>query len=239
MITFVSKLIAYCPRWLKRTVGYRLMWVIGVHIDVCADYIYAAVRKRFLEPDSFDALPLHGEMRKIPRGPYEPAETYAARLPDWYDAHKHRASAFGLLEQLALYFVPAGYEIELRYPSGMSYTLGVDGSITWALGPADAGADQWAQWTLIIHWASSFAETGVWSDPGVWDDGGIWDSELPATDAAAIRTVPEAWNAAHAQGTIIVMSPGAELWDSPAGIWDDGGTWDVAASQGLAYIYLP
>lgn len=238
MINFRTRLTQFVPRWLKQTVMYRLIWTIGVHIDVAGDYIIAALRKRFLEPDSFDALSLHGAMRKIPRGPYEPDETYAARLPNWFDVHKRRGNPYALLEQLFLYFQPAPFPIDLVYPSGLRFSLAADGTITWGFdGPTDINPAQWARWTLIFHWPNAFPPNPAW-DGGIWDDGGVWDSELPGTDAAAIRVVPEAWNAAHAIGTIIVLAPGAEAWDYPFGIWDDGGTWDSASAFGVAPIYF-
>lgn len=240
MMTFRARLLQYVVSWLKNTNAARLLYTFGLHLDVTADFIRAAVRKRFLEPDSYDALALHGEMRKMPRGPEESDENYASRLPGWLDAHRIRGNAWGMLEQLWLYFQPSPFVIELFQPSGLHYTLNVDGTIDWTLdGPVDVELSKFARWTLVLHWPAGFGVNPDWDTPaGNWDDdGGIWDSALLAVDAAVIRTIPEAWNAGHAQGTIIVLAPGAATWDYPTSIWDDGGTWDSEGAGGIAWLY--
>jgi hypothetical protein len=69
----------------------------------------------------------------------------------------------------------------------------------------------------------------VWADPGDWGpgaDNGVWDSTLTIQDVADLRAVPREWNAAHADGTVVLLPEGAELWDSPPGLWSDPGVWN-------------
>ena len=59
----------------------------------------------------------------------------------------------------------------------------------------------------------------------------MWDSNLSPDDVADIRNMPTPWNAAHCSGIVRVLSPGAELWDYPSGIWNDGGVWGDDSSE--------
>jgi len=232
--TFRDRLASFVPRWLKRGTAAKLLYAFGVHFDLVGDLLVEAVRKRFPEPNSYDALPYIGADRKIIRGPNEPSDVYASRLATWLDAHRLRGNPYVLLEQLYLYYAPNNFPIELVYASsGLQFSLAVDGTITYAFTAwrePDGDLARWARWRLFYHWPVPIPPAGQWDSlTETWDlPATLWDSGLSAEQAAEVLAVPQAWNAAHCLGTVVLLSPGAELWDFPASTWDDGGTWDGA-----------
>jgi len=237
---FRGRLIDRVPTWLKGTIIMRVLYTIALHIDVVGDLVKAALTKRFQTPDNYDALNYLGQDRKMIRGPAESDATYAARLSTWLDAHRTRGGPYALLRQLYLYYAPNNFPIELVYGStGLRFLLDTSGNITddrIAWRSPDSNLAQWARWYLFYHWPTPVPAPGVWDDGALWDDGGVWDSGFDAETVAQLVAIPKAWNAAHCLGTIYVMSPGAELWNYPPSIWDDGGTWNQGAGANVAVI---
>lgn len=193
----------WSPPWLATGNNERFMYALAVHVDLMADVITAAVASRFPGVYSYESLPVIGRERRIARGPYEPDATYADRLTRWLDDHRRRGNAYTLLAQIHAYYRPNNFAVELIYRSGRHFHMSPSGQIVRWLEPSfhpDARPEQYARWWLFY----------TTNDYEIADDG-----SLSAADVADIVHVPREWNAAHAIGTIIVMRPGAELWNWP------------------------
>lgn len=257
MITFRDTIRKVSPRWLQRGLAEKILYAIGVHWDLLVDMAADGVKRRFPgEAGNFDSLPIIGRERRIRRGPNEPDATYASRLPRWLDDHRTRGGPYAMLAQLHAFYAATPFAIELVYQHGTRFSLATNGTvardaITWLPdgipsvwddpgfwdddGVWDADSVRWAYWWLFYHWPTAVADDGTWDTVGFWNDGGTWDSTLTPDQVTELRVVPADWNAAHTRGTIVLLSPGAELWDYPTGTWDEpGGTWD----SGLAVAKL-
>lgn len=228
LITFRDALSGRMPPWLQRGTAAKVLYGLGLQLDGLADATVAAVKSRFPGLYTMETLPLIGRERRIRRGRIETHEVYASRLRRWLDDHRRRGGPHALLEQLRAHFAPAHFPIDLVYYSGRRFRMDVDGVITrddieWL---PDGDTDNWPRWWLFYHWPTSVSGDGNWDDAGTWDDGGVWDSSLTIQEAVDLRAVPREWNAAHADGRVVLLTAGAELWDYPPGTWDEpGGVW--------------
>lgn len=209
------------PPWLQRGLAEAILYAFGLHADALADAVIAGVVQRFPGAYSFESLGMLGRERRIERGINETDEAFAQRLTLWLLAHSKRGGPYALLGQLYYHYTPDTFDIDLQYANGRRFRL--DQSVLAAGGtledavtrdmtsftPADGDTAKWARWWLIYHidrWASS-----------------------PPTEAeiADLRLVPHAWNAAHTNGTIVILSAGAELWNSAEDTtWNEPGTWN-------------
>lgn len=225
-LTFRDRMLAFVPRWLRTGTAARILYAIALHFDVIADLFVEAVRKRFGQADAYDALPYIGADRKMFRGPNESDAQYSARLATWLDAHQLKGNPYVLLQQLYLYYAPNNFQIDLVYASsGLQFSIDVNGAITYSFTgwrEPDGNTARWARWRLFFHWPTPVQNDGFWFSPGLWDDSGVWDSNLTVEQVAEIRTIPNAWNAGHALGLVMLFSGEIEFWDTPTGLWDDG-----------------
>lgn len=217
--TFRDTLEGIVPAWLKGPIGIRYLYGHSVVLDAFGDALISGVQTRFPGYYSDQSLPIIGKERRILRGLFEANANYAARLITWLTEHAHRGSARAMLTQLYLHYYPNNFPTELIARNGLMYSVGMDGTITrsyleWS---ADATPERWAQWWLLLY-------TDQWGPS-------------PSPDQIAdITAIPSAWNAAHAQGTVVVMPSGAEFWNSRAAVtWDSAGAWDAPTAP----IYLP
>jgi len=203
------------PPWLQRSFSLRLMQALLVPFDVLLQRTTEGVQKRF--PSGYSgASPLAriGADRRILRGPGEPPTSYAARLRRWLDDHRGRGGAPALLRQLREYHRASFTgRIDVVSHAGVRYSIIGDtitrDRIEWA---AD-GTARWAQIWIFFHLPAA-------------------PTPLTAADEASWLAVPRDWSAAHIWRThVVLLSPGAELWDYPypVGTWDDpiDALWDV------------
>lgn len=228
------------PSWLTQEEGEKVAFSLAAVKDAFVQRTREGLLARFPQYGPADAFEFHGRDRKIIRGLNESDETYAARLLRWLDDHPNRGGPYALLEQVGAFwdnaFASGPLDLYLIFRNGrtfhrdpttkeITYT-----NITWDY---DSLPGKWARWWLVIYWPDgSIGADGLWSDPGTWDDGGVWDSNLDGETVERLRRVPRAWNAAHCtngNGKIILLGgdPPPELWDFPAGTWDDPGVWGV------------
>lgn len=221
--TYRDDLRKVSPTWLQRGLAEAILYSMGVHVDALADALVAGMVQRFPGAYSFESLALLGRERRIERGIHETDAAFAQRLTLWLLAHQKRGGPYALLGQLYYHYSPDLFPIDLVYANGRSFHLDptqpLEQSVTrsnTAFAP-DGDTAKWARWWLIYYtdrWAST-----------------------PPTEAeiADLRLVPRAWNAAHPNGTIIIMSSGTELFDA----LDDTETWDAGEfidSGGPLYI---
>jgi len=225
ILTHRDTLAKLMPRWLSRGVAQGLGYALAIQLDALTDGLVAGIRRRWPGLDgSEDALGIIGQARKIRRGPAEPASTYAVRLRSWLDAHRTRGGPYALLAQVHAYWVGT-FDVSLIYADGTRFDLATSGDVTrtpavspWAPGP-------WPRWWLIYDWPDAVVTDGLWGDPGVWGDGYVWGAQLTAAQVADLRLIPEEWNAAHTNGTLVLRSGSGDLWGWPGGAWGDPGVW--------------
>jgi hypothetical protein len=228
LVTFRDALASRLPQWLQRGVAQKLMYAIGVQLDGAGDAAVAAVKHRFPGLYSMQTLPMIGRDRRIRRGRIEVDEVYASRLRRWLDDHRGRGGPYALLKQLHAHFAPANFPTALVYYSGRRWLMDAAGVIaradmSWL---PDTVSANWPRWWLFYEWPDGVTSDGVWGDPGEWSDGGVWGSTLTVQDVTDLRAVPREWNAAHADGTVVLLPDGAELWGYPPGPWSDPGVWN-------------
>lgn len=236
--TFRDAILQVAPPWLQRGTAARVLYSFGVHLDGLLDAVTAGVKMRFPNYYSAETLPIIGRERGIRRGLYETNAVYASRLTRWLDDHRRRGGPYALLAQLFAHYAPHNFPIELVYYSGRRFSMDATGAVVrddidWV---PDANAAKWARWWLFYRWPDPIETDGLWSDPGVFDDGGVWDSNLSPDDVADLRVVPTEWNAAHAMGRVVLLSPDLlEFWDYPPGTWDESGVWGTVGDGPIEF----
>ena len=199
------------PVWLRSQIGSSILYAAAAILDGLDDAVTTGVKARYPGLVMFESLKHIGAERRIRRGRYEGDEQYADRLIRWLDDHRRRGGPYAMLEQLHAHYRPNNFPVELRYASGRNYVMEpVDGSIvrgdvTWT--PPDDPPERWARWWLFYQWPEPIDDDGVWGDPGTWGDGGVWGSNLTPAEVRDIRLVPREWNAQHAMGRIVLISP--------------------------------
>lgn len=215
------------PIWLRRGIAEKLLYCFGLMFDMLADLAIAALRCRFPGSNA-SFLPYHAAERRIRRGLYETDAHYAVRLQRYLQAHLDRGGPYALLEQVYEHYRPSNLDTYLYYESGSYFHMTTDGTITHTIMPS-TGADAWAHWILIFVWPEDIDDDGTWDSAGTWDTDppGVWDfSNLTPEEVADLRLIPQEWNNAHCNGTIVLLGPSDALWDYPVEPWDSADTWD-------------
>ncbi len=210
--TYRDALYHLSPWWLRYGIALRIIYVIGLHLDIVAEMFVQGIRRRFPGLDSSDALALSGRDRRIRRGRLEPDEIYAARMRRWLDDHARRGGPYAMLAQLSAHYATAPFAIDLVYCSTLCYRMAIDGTVTRLLLPTFAPDAELAtkpgRWWLFYHWPTVPPTDGIWDDPGTWDDGGVWDSGLTAEEVSDLRLIPNEWGNGHSRGSIVLLAPG-------------------------------
>jgi len=233
VLTWRDTLLAKSPPWLQRGLGGKLLYVLGLHMDALGDAAVAAVRLRFPGVYTAEALPYQGRDRRIRRGRTEPDANYAVRLRRWRDDHRRRGGPFAMLSQLYAHYAPNNFPISLVYRSGRRFAMDTAGVITvsdMSWNP-DALPDQWARWWLLYSWPEPVPAVNEFGGGWSWG-GGVWGAGFTPDEIADLRLVPKEWNAAHAQGRIVLLGPGTQLWGFPPRLWGEG-TWDSGSRAEL------
>lgn len=220
LLTFRDAIRSSSPPWLQRGLAEKILYTFGVHVDGYADALTAGVKSRFPGLYTFEALPIIGRERRIPRGLTESDAAYAARLARFFTDHQLRGGPYALLSQLFIHYSPAAFPIDLvYYAAGRRFAMDVDGNVERDLTSwnPDTNTAKWARWWLFYY-------TDEWAiDPPT-------DSELQD-----LRLIPRQWNAGHPLGYIVLFSSDAELWGWPPGhLWGESGTW---GTDGTARFY--
>lgn len=235
LLTFRDAIKRVSPPWLRIGNAEKIMYTFGAQIDALIDATVAGVKLRFPGLYSAESLPWIGRDRRILRGRDETDQVYASRLVRWLDDHASRGGPYALLAQLFAHYAVAPFAIQLVYASGRYFELDTTGNVTmgdltWS---PDSDSARWARWWAFYSWPVSIGDDGLWGSSGTYGDGGTWGSTLSISDVTDIRAVPKEWNAAHAQGKVVVLSPGAEFWGVPAGVWGDPGVWGGGSAVAL------
>lgn len=210
----------WTPPWLRNGNAEKFLYAMGVQVDMLGEALVAGIKSRFPGLYSDESLPVIGRERRIARGPAETSATYAVRLRRWLDDHRLRGGPYAMLAQLYAYHAPNNFDVALVYRNGRRFLMDAAGAITTdvvAFHP-DTYPLQWARWWLFM------------SVPSL---------ALPLTsqEEASYKLVPRQWNAAHTQGTLMLLGSGAELWNYPLGhVWNESGTWNTSGDTATLTI---
>lgn len=205
--------------WLQGGLGEKILYTFGVHIDGFVDAAVGAVKSRFPGLYSDESLGVLGRDRRVRRGRDEASAQYAARLTRWLDDHRLRGGPYAMLGQLYAHYAPNSFLIDLVYHSGRRFRLDVTGAVSrddaWTVTVAD-----WAKWTLFYAWPQLPSPGSLVWGLRNWGSGQVWGSTLTVDDVVDLRLVPREWNAAHALGEIVLLTPDVSLWGYPtAKVW--------------------
>jgi hypothetical protein len=209
--TFRDRMRQFCPPWLRTGWAEKYLYSFGLVCDAFGDALTAGVKFRYPGYYAPDSLAVIGRERRISRGLSEPDATYAERLTPWLEGHRHRGGPYAMLAMIFAYYAPNNFPIALIYRNGRRFDMDAAGVITRSdssFSP-DSRPEQWARWWLFYY-------TPIFASP-------------TPEEVAELRLIPNEWNAAHCQGKLVVLPPGAELWNFPTGdVWDDiGKLWDI------------
>ena len=237
LFEFAAKRVS--PPWLRRLIGGAVMESFGVQIDTEVDRNTEGVNLRFPNGNQADALGLIGQERRIIRGIGEGDFTFAARLREWWDAHRIRGNAYALLGQMHAYFLDTlNVPIQVVANSGTRVSIDTAGvitrdSITWN---GDGNyPTKWARVWIFLELSAPTYELPLLTESGepvLTEDGetilaSVSIFALSQSDIDSICAVPREWSAAHIDEThVILLFPGAELWGyqadgTPVGTWAD------------------
>ena len=225
------------PWWFRHGIAERFFYALGLVFDGLVDLAIQCLRLRF-PGDNMRALPDIAAERRLRQGKYETDEDFAVRLRTWLQAHLDRGGPYALLEQIHAYYRPNNFDVYLYYATGSYFHMAEDGSIAHTI-IEGTGAAAWAHWYLVYVWPTGLEDDGLWSDPGLWDDDplGVWDyGNLTSAEAQDLRLIPQEWNAAHPDGTLILLGPTDALWDLPVEDWDSVDDWDDGVDPGRIAI---
>lgn len=238
MRTFRDLAKKITPWWFRRGQAERFFYAIGLMFDGLADTMIQALKLRYPGSNTL-FLPYHATERRLRQGLYESDADFAVRLAKFFEAHHDRGGPYAMLEQVYQHYRPNNFPVVLLYENGTAFTLGVDGTITPST-TALTTTDDWAHWTLVYFWPVDNVGDGTWDDPGTWDTdpAGVWDfGTMLATEAQDLRLIPTEWNAAHCNGTLLLLGPNDALWDYPVEPWDSADTWDDGSPPLKIEIY--
>lgn len=222
-IGFARQLMALVPPWLRRT-NARAFWrAIGRVLDSHLDRVVAAASARFPNADRPDALAAIGKERGFRRGPGQSRESFAARLRQWWDIHRHRGTAPAMLRELqAQLGAVAPVRMDLIDGNGTRHRIDPDGAITrdqksWG---AD-GSGRWARGWLMVRLASPSLLVPQRDATGATIEDAAGNVQLTPrsiyaltpTDEAMFVNVVREWCPAHIERvTVTLLAPGIELW---------------------------
>jgi len=220
---FRAKIMDYVPAWLRSGEAEKLLYTLGLHMDALSHQAAEAIRHRFPNLEGSESLKYLGYDRKIIRGRTETDAVYSSRMQGWRQAHRMRGNAISLLRQVHAHYAPNNFPVELVYHTGKRFSMDIAGDIVidYLTTGVDWGATEptkWARWYMFYHWPVALPASNEW-DAFLWDDGTCWDCSLDSVEVSDIRQIPESWNAAHANGKIILLNPGEDYLDYTWGLW--------------------
>lgn len=245
------------PPWLSTTsaadnsVGGRLMYVIGLGVDVLIEKAQEASAAHMPGTGTDTALPELSLDRLISQGPSETAAAFALRLAGWLDAWWIAGSPRSAMQQLRGYFSPFAPLVRTvdRTSNWFSFTASEDpatgspsmrhGAANWiwdtipSLAQPDHDYGWWNIWVIIQSvspqaWCS---KAPAWGSGTKWGKANnmSWGFAQPSGLFQGIRE--RLWKPAHAWCRWIIVSFDATLFDpaqasggvNPDGTWGDWG----------------
>ena len=240
--TFRSVLEASTPWWLRAGEGQRVLLSLAVMRDAFTERMRQAVLARFPSHAPFDALPLMGDDRAMPRTLGETESAYRSRLLGWRGEYGHRARghAAGMLRLMALILgpvlrSPGAYLVDRR---GNRYLLFQGNELVsvereavdwdWNGTPA---APQYARFWFVIYvtassWGTFATIQSAWGGNTFRQVGrnkSIGMRDFDPRLGRAIRGIlhkPHPWKPAGTRAeTIVYVLNGDSSFPEPDGTW--------------------
>lgn len=236
------------PVWLsnrlEKNVGYRLLWMCFVILDVAVEAVIQVARAALPGlGGTSTALPYIGRSRGILRGEGESDASYEERLREWLDTWDGAGSDETLAKQIQFYLANTPM-VRIITRAGHVTTLNPDGTFSYATcawdwdshsNPVRAG--YWSDLWIVIYpceWA--ITGTTLASLVGIWGHhtGLGTGHAVPRAAVDAITMLVTTWRAAHTRVRAIIWSYDATLIDPanpaslPDGWWGNWGKPDPA-----------
>ncbi len=217
-LNYRTYLESMLPGWLKGYWGERFMYTSGLVLDATMEGAREATRVRFMIAGETppDALSYLGFDSNLERYPADTDATYLARLIDRWESWKDSGRKAGVIGQLNAF----GFTSASIYSALELDPTDLDFSRFWVVLDPPHGWT-WPTW-----------DSAVW-DVFQWD---AFISPLGAVVdlAGSLRRLVRKFKGGHERcEQIIVLAPGAEIWDHnfvwDTSQWDQGG---VAAFSG-------
>lgn len=234
------------PGWLQEGQGGLLLYTIGYMKDVFYERMRQTAWLSLPSLAAADSLAFIGSDRALPRGLFEPAETYRARLAAWRfpKGHRVRGTAGALLEQMSIAL--RSTEQTTVDQRGTEYRRDADGAVT----VTRAVAWNWDGATLLPNWGRYWLVVKSTGEPWPSFTDGAWgDTVLAPEDVAlagdgihpgevdAVRRVTSnarlGWTPAGRRAIYLVIYFDGDPYPAP------DGTWDEWPNRDPAYRYIP
>lgn len=193
-------------RGVRKPIATLFLEAIGLFGDTLDELAKAAVKASFPGLAPIDAQDEIGEEIGFERSPLDTQATYGETLrtahAGWFIA--------GTRDSLQTEIRRHGYTGAVVLESLTGYPV-----------------DEWAGFVVVLPYDHGTWADGAWDDPGTWTDGGVWDCSRSIEWGARLSRVIEEFKPRETRlrFALAQVTQDAELWDWPAGAWDDPGDW--------------
>jgi hypothetical protein len=236
VLEFREEIVAsgFVPRWLRAFVGLRILYAIGLHLDILREMLLKGVTARFPGVHR-DATPLLCRDLKALRGPEETEAQIAERLRTRRITAPTKGNAISVLLDLQAYLTPYNPRIRAVNNNGAYSEIASDGTLSFGMieWNWDGNTSLFSRfWVLIWVPPALWQNDGTFGDSGLVGDGGVLGSTaLPEVVAGVRHIVKEqaSLNARHMH-TILIFDDTAWQAQQPNGHWDLFGSRNPSAS---------
>lgn len=233
----IRKILGRLPWFLQGPNGGAFMEAFAFALELQVQTFREAILASRPTQCEEDALPRIAEQRGLRLYPEEPVASQRERLRKWWQLHKRRGTARGILEHLQPYFLP-GLVPRLRIfhtsALGVStcHTLEADGTYSavrcahafnW-----DGSWDDWSRWWVVIYRPGTSFDTGQteWDDGALWDAGQVWGGAPSEAQIDDLVSILSDWGSPHAALWGVILADDAASFDPAATLvtYADGST---------------
>ncbi len=207
--TWWQYLTGLVPRWMRSPWSLRFVETLGVVADAYDEVAKLAVKASMPGIAPVDAQDEIGEERQIERSPLDTPDSYGAALVAAWEFWSVAGTKDSLSAELERQGFAGAVVLESADLTGYpSY--------------------EWAGFVVVIPYTTSLIwADSAWDTAGTYDDGGVWDSSVGGDFTARVaRTIQtQKPTETKLRFALAQVNADAELWDWPAGTWDDPGVW--------------
>ena len=211
------------PWWLP-DVGYRVLYGIGVMVDLCVEWATQGIQARMPGKGTPTALPSIGEDRRIIRGIDDTDAQYGARLIEFRERWK-RAGSIDAVARIVHEYLPGRPQVRVVTRFGKWCNVSTSGVVTLSTNVAEL-----FDWDSMSHPEKRYAWSDMWIivypvgtfTAGNWGtgDGQLWGSNSLAFGMTAqvehmrtLRTLIDEWKAAHSKVVAVIFASNLTQFD--------------------------
>lgn len=244
---------AISPAWKQAGIWEKFDYSLMLAADAVLDHLTKGLAARFpTKTKTVDSLAFIGDDLEIPRGPNEPASSYAIRLRRAYDDWRRAGSDRSIISQVLGFLTPAQPRVLMvSAKSAWNYVpAGSDPTTIPTHAPAVAGIAPPANWDwdsvsrgvyslvgawlhrswLIVDSTGWVTATRTWGDAvATWGDPRYsWGLDCPSSTIDGLRSISKTWKSQHTWlQWIIVCVDSTEFipTDAPGSPSLPDGTW--------------